>query len=262
MLKIQTLSSGSKGNITFIGSDTVNILVDIGLSLPQTLKRLQAANIDPKSIGAILVTHEHSDHIAGVASFTQKYSCPVYCHKHTKKILKEEIGIGDEYFEIFEDSFTIGDISVTPFPIPHDSRFCFGYTFAAEGSTVGIATDVGEMTDIIMANLAQCQIIVLECNHDKEKLIANTKYPVWLKRRILSARGHLSNTECCRTVLQLQKYNAQQIILAHISQENNSPALAYNTVKQFLLNHNITEGQDIYIDVAAQDEIGNLYCID
>jgi phosphoribosyl 1,2-cyclic phosphodiesterase len=262
MLKIQTLSSGSGGNITFVGSGTTNILVDIGLTLPQTLKRLRDANIDPQTIHAILVTHEHTDHIMGVSAFIKKFGTKIYCHKHTQKILKKYIDTDDRHFELFEQNFVIGDISVSFFPVPHDSAFCFGYTFAVENAAVGIATDIGKMTDTIIANLANCQVVVLECNHDKEKLRCNTKYPFWLKRRIAGSRGHLSNTECCDTVLELSKHSVGQVILAHISKENNSPNLAYTTIKNFLSEHGITEGRDIFVDVAAQDNIGNIYSID
>jgi phosphoribosyl 1,2-cyclic phosphodiesterase len=261
MLKIQTLSSGSGGNITFVGSATTNILVDIGLSLPQTLKRLEKANIDPKTIGAILITHEHSDHILGVSAFVKKFGVKVYCHTHTKKVLKKYIEIDDDHFVEFDGSFSVGDIAVNFFTIPHDSAFCFGYTFTVNDTTVGIATDIGKMTPTIIANLSLCQLVVLESNHDKEKLRCNTKYPFWLKRRISGDHGHLSNNECASTILQLSKHNVGQVILAHLSHENNSPTLAYTTVKEFLSKHNVVEGRDIFIDIAPQDTVGNIFNI-
>jgi phosphoribosyl 1,2-cyclic phosphodiesterase len=261
MLKVQTLSSGSGGNITFVGSASAKILVDIGLTLPQTLKRLQAANIDPKQIDAVLITHEHSDHISGVSAFVKKYGAKIHCHTKCKRTLKKYIELDDSYFAEYDGGFTIGDISVGFFRIPHDSAFCLGYTFTLGDITVGIATDIGKMTPTIIENLAACQLVILECNHDKEKLRCNTKYPYWLKRRIAGGRGHLSNSECAGAILELAKANVSQIILAHISKENNSPTLAYTAVAEYLRQHNITEGQDIFIDVAPQDFVGNIYNI-
>ncbi|MDR1917845.1 MAG: MBL fold metallo-hydrolase, partial [Christensenellaceae bacterium] len=193
MLKVQTLSSGSGGNITLVGSITTNILVDIGLTLPQTLKRLQSAKINPKQIDAILITHEHSDHISGVSAFVKKYGVKIYCHTKCKKTLTKFLELDDSHFHEYDDIFTIGDITVNYFVVPHDSTFCFGYTFTVDDTTVGIATDVGKMTPAILSNLALCQLVILECNHDKQKLQCNTKYPYWLKRRIAGGRGHLSN---------------------------------------------------------------------
>jgi phosphoribosyl 1,2-cyclic phosphodiesterase len=262
MVKVQTLSSGSAGNIAYIGSDTTRILVDIGLSLPQTLKRLKDANIDPKTISAILITHEHSDHILGVSAFVKKFATPIYCHREVKKILKKYIGIGDDGFIEHDDgNFVIGDITVNFFQVPHDSEFCFGYTFTLDGTTIGIATDIGKMTPTIIANLALCHVIILESNHDTQKLQCNTKYPYWLKRRIVGEHGHLSNTECANTILALSKGSVGQVILAHLSEENNSPRVAFTTIKDFLTQNGVVEGQDIFIDIAPQHTIGNLYCI-
>jgi phosphoribosyl 1,2-cyclic phosphodiesterase len=262
MIKIQTISSGSQGNITYIGGDKTNILVDIGLPLSHVLSRLQSANIAPESIDAVLITHEHNDHIAGVADFVQKYGTKIYCHKKTKRILKKHICTDDDVFIEFEDVFNIGEISVRFFPVPHDSEFCFGYTFTADNTAVGLATDIGRITNTILSHLSACQIVVLECNHDHAMLLANTKYPVWLKRRILGSRGHLSNAECGAAIAELYRHNVGQIILAHLSKENNSPTLAYTVVKEFLHTKNICEGKDIFIDIADQDKIGNLYQID
>lgn len=262
MIKVQTLSSGSSGNITYIGSDTTGILVDIGLSLPQTLKRLRDANINPKSINAILITHEHSDHILGIEMFAKRFTTPVYCHRKVKKTLRKHIRIDDSGFtEYDDDKFIIGDITVNFFQIPHDSEFCFGYTFTLGDTTVGIATDIGKMTPAIISNLALCQVIIIESNHDMQKLQCNTKYPYWLKRRIVGERGHLSNIECANTILALSKSSVGQVILAHLSEENNSPRVAYTTIKDFLTQNGVIEGRDIFIDIAPQHAIGNLYCI-
>lgn len=262
MLKIQTLSSGSAGNITYVGSLTTGILVDIGLPLTMTLKLMQQANIDPHTITGLVITHEHSDHLKGVADFVTQFNVPIYCYHQYSKILKRSLKLPPHYFIETENCFMIGDIQVNSFTVPHDSQFCSGYTFQCGNSTIGIATDIGQMTDTILANLATCQIVVLECNHDIQKLMANPKYPDWLKRRILGNRGHLSNLDCGRTVAKLYQAHVSQVILAHLSEKNNTPTLAYQTVKQYLRTQGITEGKDIYIDVALQSQIGNCYCLE
>lgn len=262
MLKIQTLSSGSAGNITYVASATAGILVDIGLSLPQTLQLLTQAQIDPHSITGIVITHEHSDHIKGVTDFVNTYGTPIYCHQKASRILQSALKLPPHNFTEFTAPFAIGDITVSFFPVPHDSRFCLGYTFANAAGTVGIATDIGQMTETILAFLSTCQIVVLESNHDIPTLLANQKYPEWLKKRILSPRGHLSNVDCGHTIAKLSQNQVSQVILAHLSEKNNSPTLAYETVKQYLKSQGIIEGQDIFIDVARQSQIGNCYCID
>lgn len=262
MLKIQTLSSGSQGNITFIGTENTNLLVDIGLPLSLTHKLLAEAQIDPNSIDGILITHEHSDHLKGVADFVVKYDTPIYCHQKTTGILRRYTKLPPHYFQEFTDNPTIGDLTINYFPVPHDSHFCLGYTFTHNNTTVGIATDIGQMTDTILAYLGTCQIVVLEANHDVQTLLANPKYPEWLKRRILSNRGHLSNLDCAKTIAKLYQQQVSQIILAHLSEKNNTPRLAYETVKQYLATQGIHEGRDLYIDVALQSRIGNCYCLE
>ncbi len=259
MLKIQTLSSGSAGNITYIGNESTGILVDVGLPLSLTLKLMAQANIDPHTITGLVITHEHSDHIKGVADFVTQYNVPIYCYARCAKILRRSLKLPPHYIVETDSNFSIGDITVNCFPVPHDSQFCLGYTFQHNDFAVGIATDIGQMTDIILANLAICQIVVLESNHDVQKLMANPKYPDWLKRRILGNRGHLSNLDCGRAIAKLHQAHVSQIILAHLSEKNNTPTLAYQTVKQYLQSQGIIEGKDIFIDVAMQSQIGNCY---
>ena len=262
MLKIQTLSSGSAGNITYVGNQNTGILVDVGLPLSLTLKLMGQANIDPHSITGLVITHEHSDHIKGVTDFVTQYNVPIYCYKSCAKILRRSLKLPPHYFIETENVFQIGDITVNCFPVPHDSQFCLGYTFHYANASVGITTDVGQMTDVILTNLATCQIIVLESNHDIQKLTANPNYPDWLKRRILGNRGHLSNLDCGRAIAHLHQGCVTQVILGHLSEKNNTPTLAYQTVKQYLQSQGIIEGKDIFIDVALQSQIGNVYCLE
>ena len=262
MIKIQTLSSGSGGNITYVSDGMTNILIDVGLPLPAAVKRLRSAGIKPDDISAILITHEHNDHICGVGDFIKKYGTKIFTHKKARRTLQRYTNATDDGMEEFDAPFNIGDIAVKFFPVPHDSELCLGYTFTSGTAVVGIATDIGKMTEVIISHLSGCQIVVLESNHDNGKLSANTKYPPWLKRRVAGTLGHLSNMECGYTIAELCRHNTEQVILAHLSEQNNSPNLAYTAVKEFLRSRNIHEGRDIFIDVALQNQIGNLYTID
>ena len=259
MLKIQTLASGSKGNATYIASNTTHILVDVGLSLPQLLRRMKLANIDPSCINAILITHEHGDHISGLTAFLKRFNSVIHIHEDTADIFEQ---IPQQKIAYFRERFQIGDIDVDFFSVPHDSQFCFGYTFQNVNAKIAVTTDLGRITPDILNNLKKCQIVMLESNHDTVKLSSNTKYPPHLKRRITSSTGHLSNAATCLAVYELAKCNVQQIILAHLSEQNNSPTLAYGFVRDFLASKGLTEGTDISIDVALQNEISSVFQID
>lgn len=256
MLRIQTLASGSGGNAVYVASDTTQILIDVGLSLPRLSKRLDAAGIDAGSIDAVLVTHEHTDHVIGLDSFMKKYQADLHVHTNTVDIFAH---IPSDRIYTFEGEFKIGDITVRHFPVPHDSKFCYGYTFTQGTHKIAMATDFGRINESIIDAMSGAQIVMIECNHCLRRLTSNTKYPLVLKRRIMGSFGHLSNPTCALAVYRLAQTGVSQVILAHLSEENNSPALAYNSVKDFLHTKGITEGVDIWIDVALQDEVGKRF---
>ena len=263
MLKIQTLASGSRGNSTYVCSERARILVDVGLPLPQMLKRLDVAGIAPESVGAILVTHEHSDHIAGVGAFSLRFGTKIYVHATAKKCLETKLKpCPFENIEVFSEPFMVEDISVDFFKLPHDSQFCFGYTFESSGCKFSLATDLGFVRDEVFEKMNGSQIVLLESNHDTQKLELNQKYPSWLKRRIAGTKGHLSNTSAGAAALRLYSLGVKQVILGHLSEENNSPTLAYRAVRDFLHQRGVTEGTDIHIDVASQHQVGHPYQID
>ena len=251
MLQIQSLASGSKGNAVYICSDTTRILVDVGLTLPQLRKRCIAAGIDMDAISAVILTHEHCDHILGLGSFLTTTNAMLHIHDKVRHLFEH---IPSEKIISFDGPFTIGDISVQFFPVPHDSKFCFGYNFTLGDEKISIATDLGRIDENIIGALSGSQIVMLECNHDLLRLTYNKKYPAILKQRITSSRGHLSNPSCAMAVLELCKLGTTQVILAHLSAENNSPTLAYGFVRDFLNSRGIVEGRDIWIDVATQDK--------
>jgi len=258
MLCIQTLASGSRGNSTYIASETTKILVDIGLTLPTMTKRLAMAQINGADINGVLVTHEHSDHIGGVAKFCLKFGVKVFIHEKAMKCVASKLqGVPIGLVETFDGPFMIGDVEVDFFSVPHDSCFCLGYTFTCGGAKFSLATDLGFMRDEMFDKMMGSQIVLLESNHDLTKLSLNGRYPSWLKRRIASRTGHLSNDSAGVAAAKLFSMGTKRVILGHLSEENNSPTLARRIVEDFCKNID-----NINIDVAMQNEISPLYRID
>lgn len=259
MLSVQTLASGSKGNCTYVTSGETSILVDIGLTLPTMLKRLAVAGIKPESIDAVLVTHEHSDHIGGVAKFCARFGTKLYVYEGAGQCFLEcAKGMPMELVKTFDEPFMIGDIEVDFFKVPHDSCYCFGYTFSKGEHKFAMATDLGSMRDEIYDKMQGSQIVLIESNYDTAKLALNRKYPEWLKRRIASRTGHLSNTSAGVAAARLFSQGTRQIILAHLSDENNSPMLARRVVGDFLEKNNIK----MQIEIAHQNEVSQLHRVD
>lgn len=260
-MKVVTLASGSKGNSTYLETDSVKILIDLGLSLKQIEQKLEVLQVNPSSIDAILLTHEHSDHIKGVAFFAKKYGAKIYAHNLLWEVLQNKLkdkAVANKIV-LFSDDFIIGDLAISSFELPHDAVYCVGYSFINDGKKISIATDLGHTNSRIMEKLKNSTLVILEANHDEHLLRNNPKYPIYLKNRILSSKGHLSNITAAETILELASYNVKQIVLAHLSEENNAPEVAYNTIKKFLLEKGVEEGKHIFVDVATQNKIGNIF---
>ncbi len=260
-MKSVTISSGSKGNCLYVKSEETALLVDIGLTCAMLEEKLKILSIDPKSINAILVTHEHSDHCKGIGVFARKYKTKIYMHTSGYPHIIKKLGeLPPEQIVSFSGSdFFIGDITVTSFEVPHDSKFCVGYSFLSQGKKISIATDIGKMSRSILQKLEGSDILYIESNHDENMLLNNDKYSAALKNRILSPRGHLCNKDCGLTLAYLVKTGVKQAILCHLSEENNTPLLAYTTVKRVLKENGIIEGQHVCVDVAMQHEIGTTF---
>lgn len=260
-MKVITLASGSKGNCTLISTDTTKILVDQGLTLKDAETRLKSINVDPSEIYAILITHEHSDHIKGVGTFARKYGCFVVANIDEWEVLDSKLGKIDENKKIKYTSlnFYIQDLTVNAFKLSHDAHTCYGYSFYNQGYKVSIATDFGAPTKQILDCLKDSNVLILEANHDENLLLNNPKYSSMLKQRILSSHGHISNKTCAHIIGEIFSSNLKQVILAHLSEENNTPQLAYDTVKSELLKYGIVEGKHIFVDVAMQHSVGHLF---
>ena len=257
------LGSGSKGNCTYIECGDTGILIDAGLSCAQIEKRLNAINVNPYSIKAVLITHEHADHIAGAPAFALKFGARVYTHKDTWNAMSHKFDklAYSQMIDICTPNFEINNINISCFNLSHDAAHCLGYTLSFGQNKISLATDLGFVTDKILSNLTGSDVVVLEANHDVNKLINNPNYPLYLKNRILSKQGHLNNNVTANAIVQMLGYNVRGVILAHLSEQNNSPTLAKDTVESSLLRVGATPNKDIIIDVAHQEKVGNIFKI-
>ncbi len=263
-MKLITLASGSKGNCTLLQTNKTKILIDAGITLQEIEQKLKILAVAPEQIYGICVTHEHSDHIKSVGAFARKYGCFVFAEEREWQTLEKKIGRLDDVQKISfrAGTFYIQDLTVCAFELSHDCNLCLGYSFYHMGNKISIATDFGYATKTVVDNLKDSNILILESNHDENLLLNNPKYSSSLKHRILSRVGHISNRSCAGIIRDIYSTNLKQVILAHLSEENNNPLLAYNTVKAELANYGIIEGKHLYIDVATQHNLGHLFEID
>ena len=252
-MRVCNLSSGSDGNLTYIETLNAKILLDAGLSASEITKRLALLRVTPEEIDAILITHEHCDHIKGLDVFASKYHTKVYVHNKGLWALKSKLKKCDQIqFMPFDDmDFYIKDLLVTNFPLSHDSEYCSGYSFKEKTKKVSILTDLGYTNNEILSKIAGSVLVYIEANHDIDMLKNNPSYPLVLKQRILGKRGHLSNVACAEAVEYLARTCTKQVMLAHLSRENNTPELAYGTVCAYLKEHGIEEGKNIKIATAS-----------
>ena len=256
-----SLASGSSGNCHYINGGEEYLLIDAGLSGKQIQNKLIEINVNPKKLTGILVSHEHSDHICGVGILSRKYDIPIYANEGTWTGMEEKIGkIQQNNIQRFSTDklFSIGKFNILPYCISHDANDPVGFSFQSDGVKISITTDLGCVNEGILDNVSDSDLVVLESNHDIEMLKAG-KYPYFLKRRILSDEGHLSNEAAGNTIVDLIKKNVKAVLLAHLSKENNFPELAYLTVKSILECNKLVVGKDINIELSYRDRISNMY---
>lgn len=249
-MKVINLSSGSDGNLTYIETENTKLVVDMGLSCKETEKRLALLGIDGSKLDGIVLTHEHSDHVKGVNIFSKKYKTPIYAHNDVWVNLYEKFDkVSDKEKKIFTESFAIKDLVFNPIEIPHDVK-CFGYNIRENEKSISILTDLGHTDDKIFESVKGSSLIYLEANHDVEMLRNSVKYPMSLKMRIAGPKGHLSNDDSAKFIEKLVDTGTKQIILSHLSTENNSPSLAYEYITNLLYQKGLIEGEYFKIDVA------------
>lgn len=257
-IRLCVLGSGSKGNCIYVGYDKTHILIDAGLPIRRMVKFISAMGIAPESL-SVLITHEHSDHIKTLDALTKKYPVCVYASEKSRGGLSRACDISRGNYIFFgEEDFFVGQFTVSPFAVSHDVP-CVGYTLSAAGKILSAVTDIGKVTPKVLRAITGSDLVVLESNHDVEMLHRNAKYSAFLKKRILSSHGHLSNDECATAVCLLAASGTKQVILAHLSQENNCPELAFETTKKQLELRGYTEGKDIKVEVAEQNSLSAMY---
>jgi phosphoribosyl 1,2-cyclic phosphodiesterase len=253
-LSVCVLASGSKGNAIYVSGGTTAILVDAGLSGIEIERRMRATGLAATDLHAILVSHEHSDHVRGVGVLARRYGLPVHISAETERAATGLIGpVPDvRHFQIGRP-FAIGDLAIHPFATSHDAQDPAGFTIGCNGHKIGIATDLGIATGMVKQHLKNCALLILEANHDTTMLVQGP-YPWPLKQRIKSRSGHLSNEDSGELLLALQHEGLCHVILAHLSEINNTPEKARAAVQRALHNAECR----FHIDVACQDRCGKV----
>ena len=254
MLKFYSLYSGSSGNSLLVKTENTNILVDAGVSSKKIETALTNLEIDPSSLDGILITHEHSDHVQGLGTFSKKFGIPVFVNQKTLDAMpkqKEKISEKNINFFKIEEKFEINDLKIKPFAIPHDAANPCGFNIYKNNKKISIATDIGHMTNSILENLEKSSFIMLESNYDPEVLKCSP-YPYYLKTRIAGPNGHLPNEMAGKTISHLLKYGLEGAMLGHLSKESNFPELAYKTVVDELISNNYNENS-LSLNVASRD---------
>lgn len=252
-MKVHVLASGSSGNSVLVETPETLLLVDCGLSGAEAVRRMGAAGCSPEDISAIVVSHEHTDHIQGVGVMARRFGLPVYLTPGTLEGCNGQLrgGVRTRSMEAGEE-FQVGEIRVRPFSVPHDAADPVGFTFSWGGVKAGLATDIGFSTALVRQHLAGCALLVLESNHDPE-LLRESSYPWDVKRRIRGRRGHLSNAESGQLLERVLHAGLEEVVLAHLSEQNNRPELALQTARRALESRRMSAGTSL--SVAARDSI-------
>lgn len=252
-MKFSVLASGSKGNVTLVESGAMRLLIDVGVSCRSLEGLLKAYDVDPASIQAALITHEHDDHVKGLSLFAKKYSIAVYANEGTaavieRQCLKEKAFVPE--FVIFESNipFALGELTVTPLRTSHDTAEPVGYLLDDGCTTLGYFTDLGITTPAILNAMGCCQALVLESNHDPDMLRASGR-PYPLVMRIAGASGHLSNEQACEAMLLAQPRALKHLVLAHLSEDCNQPEVAHTLMARTL---QALQQEDVALYVASQ----------
>ncbi len=234
-MEVTTFASGSSGNCALVTAGETRLLIDAGISFLKIRQYLGMNGCTPEAIDGILITHEHSDHIKGLKTLLKRTDIPLFAPRTVASRLWGMLPESDGKLNPIpvETEITLGDLRFTAFPTPHDTPQSVGYRLEDGTHTFCLCTDLGHVTDVVLDYLTDADAVVIEANHDEEMLKLGP-YPVPLKRRILSDNGHLSNHACARLAVTLAEHGTEQFVLGHISKENNTPRLAYDTVAEAL----------------------------
>lgn len=255
-MKFGTIASGSSGNCLYVGNEETHILVDAGISCKRICEGLKAFALEGKDIQGILITHEHADHISGLGVLSRKFHIPIYATEGTLRQISENGTLGKIDSDLFQPieagrEFKVGNLSMESFSISHDAVDPVSFLVRDGEKKVGMVTDLGYYDEAIVERLKDSNLLYVEANHDIHMLQAGP-YPYYLKRRILGERGHLCNEKAAQLVTELMNHRLKQVILGHLSKENNYPDLALATVKNEVEN-------SVKVEVAPRSYAGHLF---
>lgn len=248
-----SLASGSTGNSVYLGTSSTKILFDVGISGKMLSQRLLDIDLCIEKINAILVTHEHRDHVQGIGVIAKRFAMPIYCNKETAGGLLRIFGAAVQpnlHIFLTGESFQIGDIHIQSFSIQHDALDPVGFVALAHGMKFCICADLGYATSIVKYYLQGCHFLYLEANHD-EQMVMDSSRPFFCKQRTLSRQGHLSNSSCGNLLVDIWHPRVKHVYLAHLSRECNDPVLALHTVQEILFRHD----KSVSLSVTHPDKI-------
>jgi phosphoribosyl 1,2-cyclic phosphodiesterase len=262
-MRFCVLGSGSKGNATLVEAAGTRLLLDAGFSGVEIERRLAAIGVEGASLSAILVSHEHGDHLRGVQILARRFNLPVLVTRATRAAAGLELSRIDEWLEIAPGrSLSFRDLEIHPFSVSHDAAEPLGFVIRHRDLAFGYCTDTGTVSRLMRHRLSGCHGLVLECNHDLE-MLKNGGYPPPLQQRIRSQEGHLTNHDAASFLVELIHDGLEHVVLAHISETNNTPELALATVTERLREYAGASGEPcrIVVSLAHQDRVGELVCL-
>lgn len=260
-LSFCSFSSGSSGNCYLVKTDTTAILVDAGISTKKIMNGLLQTDVDGEQVAALLLTHEHSDHVKSLSTLMRRLKgLTAYANINTWSAINQGVDSDRKETFVTGQAFQIGDIRVNSFSICHDAADPVGYSFYKDGKQISILTDTGCVADETIDEIRDADLLVLEANHDVDMLKIG-RYPWFLKQRILGDHGHLSNETAAKILVRLlsERTKERRILLAHLSRENNFPEMAYQTVKNILEEDNFFIGKHIELSTVVREEVSVLY---
>ncbi|SFI69346.1 MBL fold metallo-hydrolase [Thermoflavimicrobium dichotomicum] len=248
-MRFSVLASGSSGNSIYIESERARVLIDAGLSGKQLEERLKQIGVHPSTLSAILVTHEHIDHVKGLGVLARRYQIPVYMNEATQKHLPTSVGtIPEKQQHLFHSQaiIEVEDLQIESFPVSHDAAEPVGYALHVDNETIAVVTDLGYVSQRIIEKVSGADTLIWESNHDVEMLRVGS-YPWNVKRRILSDIGHLSNEDSGEALVDVLHGKGEHVYLAHLSKDNNLSELAHLTVKEILEDAGLEVGKDVHL---------------
>ena len=261
LLTLTTLASGSSGNCALLSDGETHLLLDAGISCRRICTALAGLNIPPESIAGVLITHEHADHISGLATLHKRFRLPVYTSPGTARQLCYRIAALEDVVRTCApgSSFTVGGLDVETFPISHDAAEPMGFAVSSGDRKAALVTDLGVVTQAVRDGMSGAQLVLVEANHDPD-WVRSGRYPYYLQARILGEKGHLSNEDGGALALSAVDGGARAVVLAHLSRENNTPQRAFDAVSAILSAHGARE-PGLTLAVAPRDQTGPVYTV-